>query len=169
MCSPILPAAAVYLIHEPTIIRQSPVGPFLAQGDRSRAIKYIIFQGNTYKWRQREARHFPIFDREMWNVVNTLNILLRFKHNRQASTFVSCFISLKDITSNRKVWFCHCICTLILTRIYVKFASWASMMTLCLNKWVFFSSVQQLVALGVAQKLDIPHRRSSELRSSLCF
>lgn len=89
--SPILPAAAVYLIHDPTIIRQSPVGPFLAQGDIGRAIKYIIFQGNTYKWRQREARHFPVFDSEMWHVVNTVNILLRFKHNGQASTFVFCY------------------------------------------------------------------------------
>lgn len=38
------PPAAVYLIHDPTIIRQSPVGPFLAQGDTHGATKYIIFK-----------------------------------------------------------------------------------------------------------------------------
>lgn len=43
-------------------------------------------------------------------------------------------------------------------------------MIVTLNKsFVFFSSVQQLVALGVAQELDISHGHSSELRSSLYF
>lgn len=34
---------------------------------------------------------------------------------------------------------------------------------------LFLSSVQQLVALGVAQELDLPHGHSSELKSSLYF
>lgn len=93
ICSPLSPAAAVYLIHDPAIIRQSPVGPFLAWGDRGKATKYIIFQGNICKWRR--GGHFPIFDRGSWHVVNRVNILLRFKHNRQASSFVFYYQILK--------------------------------------------------------------------------
>lgn len=57
--------------------------------------------------------------------------------------------------------FCHLTCTLLLRRIYVKVASWESRLV--------FASVQQLVALGVAQKLEISPRHISELRSNSSF
>ena len=51
MCSLLSPPAAVYLIHDPTIIRQSPAGPFLARGDTHGDNKIYYFQRNICKWR----------------------------------------------------------------------------------------------------------------------
>lgn len=38
------PPAAVYLIHDPAVIRQSPADSFLAYGDTSSKRKYIVFK-----------------------------------------------------------------------------------------------------------------------------
>lgn len=51
MCSLLSPPAAVYLIHDPTIIRESPAGPFLARGDTHGDNKIYLFQRNICKWR----------------------------------------------------------------------------------------------------------------------
>lgn len=65
MYSPLSPPAAVCLIHDPTIIRQSLVGPFLAQGDTHGDNKIYYFQRNICKWRQCEVNLIPIFQNEM--------------------------------------------------------------------------------------------------------
>lgn len=123
--TPLSPAAAVYLIHDPAIIRQSPVGPFLARGDKGRATKYIIFRGNICKWR-RGRRTFP----HIWQRIVTCGKESKSSPDRPLylSSIIKSLKKKKKVSpvSTRKVHFCHFTCTPILVTIYEKFASWES-------------------------------------------
>lgn len=63
---PLSPPAAVYLIHDPTIIRESPVSPFLAQRD-THDDNELYFQRNISKWSQCEVHPLPIYHRDIWS------------------------------------------------------------------------------------------------------
>lgn len=99
MYSPLSPPAAVHLIHDPTIIRQSSAGPFPAQGDTHDDSEIYYFQRNICKWRQSEARVAPIFHRDMWLwklMVNTLLFCLFHPHLVCSNTHLHVYFLLLD-------------------------------------------------------------------------
>lgn len=115
--SPLSPPAAVCLIHDPTIVRRSPVGPFSSPRGQTRARKIYYFQRDICTRRWCEANLFPIVHQEMWQALEMVNILLRSKYNRRAYMFVFYYQIPKIFCcrSQQEIRLRSCICDIKLS------------------------------------------------------